>query len=41
MATALMATPVYRVTDPEGARVYFRGRELAMLDQTPTHTLAA
>ena len=35
MAAALMANPVYRITNPDSAMVYFRGRALAMLDRTP------
>jgi hypothetical protein len=35
MARALMANPVYRITNPEGAMVYCRGRALAMLEATP------
>ena len=31
----MMANPVYRITKPEGAMVYFRGRALAMLAVTP------
>lgn len=35
MAVALMANPVNRITDPEKAMEYYRGRALAMLDATP------
>ena len=35
MAEALMANPVYRITDREKALEYYRGRALAMLDATP------
>jgi hypothetical protein len=35
MAAALMANPVYQITNPEKALEYFRGRALAMLDATP------